>query len=171
MIICYLAGPIDYEKDRGGSWKKELLDLCSSNKDIGFFDPRAPFKFNKVDRDIASYIHDVNKEALIKADILVGRLMEKQTSVGTPIEFYHAFNLKLPMVILTDMDKSIYMKHIGTRARFVKDIAEMYDSLTILAAEWMTYLNIKGRVDTMPIHAGLKTQHASSLNGLVGTVR
>lgn len=135
MIICYLAGPIDYEADKGGTWKTELFKLTSGHKDIGFFDPCAPFKFGQVDSEMAAYIHDINMEALNRSDVLVGRLMKNQTSVGTPIEFYHVFKKK-PMIILTDMAESVYMKYIslGPEVRFVKDLNEMYGSLIKLTA-------------------------------------
>jgi nucleoside 2-deoxyribosyltransferase len=132
MITCYLAGPIDYEKDKGSSWKKELLDLCEDNKNIGFFDPFAAFKFNKVDQEMAVYVHDVNMIALEKSDILVGRLMRGQASVGTPIEFYQVLNRK-PMLIMTDMAESVYMQYIANHATFVDDINKLYGSLLKMA--------------------------------------
>lgn len=134
MIICYLAGPIDYERDKGSSWKNELLGLCEGNKDIGFFDPFAPFKFGKVDQEMATYIHDVNMLALRRADVLVGRLMRGQTAVGTPIELYDVRDRK-PMIIWTDMAESVYMQYIGVKAHLVRDINELYGTLIRLAGQ------------------------------------
>lgn len=134
MIICYLAGPIDYEKDKGSSWKEDLLKLCEINPDIGFFDPFAPFKFKKVNQEMSIYLHDINMAALDRADILVGRLMRGQTSVGTPIEFYHAMHRK-PMIIWTDMEESVYMQYIGVKAHFVKDMNELYGALIRAASK------------------------------------
>jgi len=134
MIICYMAGPIDYEKDKGASWKEELLALCDVNKELAFFDPCAPFKFRNVDADIAAYIHDINMVALERSDILVGSLKKGQTSVGTPIEFYQVRNHK-PMIIITDMAESVYMQYIGRQAIFVKDVNELYGKLMKAAHE------------------------------------
>lgn len=147
MIICYMAGPIDYEKDRGASWKEELLSLCEMNKEIAFFDPCAPFKFQQVDLDIARYIHNINMVALGEADVLVGSLKKGQTSVGTPIEFYHVRNSK-PMIIITDMAESVYMQYIGQHAIFVKDVNELYGKLVKIAHE------IEEQRAKMRCHAG-----------------
>jgi len=133
MITCYLAGPIDYEKDKGVTWKQELMDLCENNNNIGFFDPFTAFKFNKVDQEMAVYVHDVNMMALEKSDILVGRLMRGQASVGTPIEFYHMMNRK-HMLIMTDMADSVYMQYIGTQATFVNNINNLYGKLLKLVS-------------------------------------
>lgn len=136
MIVCYLAGPIDYEKDKGKGWKEELLSLCGNNDNIGFFDPYGPFKFNKTSHKMAKYIHDINMVALNQADILVGSLNRGQTSVGTPIEFYHVLDKK-PMLILTDMGESIYMKYIESNngVEFFDNINKLYGRLINIAKE------------------------------------
>jgi len=128
MIICYLAGPIDYESDKGAAWKDALMGLCSSNDNIGFFDPYSAFKFNNIDKKMAVYIHNINMIALESADIIVGKLMKGQSSIGTPIEFYRTMNKK-PMVIMTDMADSVYMQYIGTQAILVDDMHKLYNSL------------------------------------------
>jgi len=136
MIVCYLAGPIDYEADKGKGWKEQLLSLCTSNSNIGFYDPYGPFKFQSTSHEMAKYIHDTNMYALERADVLVGSLKRGQTSVGTPIEFYHVLNKK-PMLILTDLHESIYMKYLGSHnsVELFQDINRMYGKLIGLAKD------------------------------------
>lgn len=134
MITCYLAGPIDYDKEDDGSWKTELIErIKSGGDDIAFFDPAAPYRFNTVNEDVARYIHDVNMYALGAADILVGRLMSGQASIGTPIEFYHVMKSDKPMIICTDMEKSIYMKYISTKAILFPNMELLYNKLVEFA--------------------------------------
>jgi len=127
-MICYLAGPIDYEADQGKGWRGDLKKLCEGNRDIAFFDPYAPYKFGNITDKVASYIHDVNMMAMERADCVVGRMMKGQTSVGTPIEFYQSLRRK-PVIIWTDMGESVYMKYIGVHAILVKDINELYGTI------------------------------------------
>lgn len=127
MIMCYLAGPIDYNKEDGRTWKTHLYDLCAANYDIGFFDPYSPYKFNKIDSDLANYIHDVNMVAMSKADVVVGSLHKHQVSVGTPIEFYQMLGKK-PILIHTDMNESVYMRYIQSY-RYV----EFFNSIDLLS--------------------------------------
>lgn len=143
-VICYLAGPIDYEKDNGSSWKKELLNIHNddpSGSDIGFFDPFAPFKFVNIDDDIANFIHDVNMKAMEKSDIIVCKLMKGQTSIGTPIELYVGKLTKKPMFIITDMKDSVYMKYVSSSPQvevhdvenFGSEITKIYPRLKSMA--------------------------------------
>lgn len=139
-IICYLAGPIDYEEDKGASWKERLLDIHSGDptaSDIGFFDPQAPFKCGTIDKDMAEFIHDVNMKAMEKSDIIVCRFVKGQTSVGTPIELYMGKLTEKPMFIITDMKDSVYMKYISSSPNvevhdvnnFGSDITNAYKTL------------------------------------------
>ena len=139
-LIAYMAGPIDYMEDKGTGWRDELVKLCAESpqiavNDITFFNPYLPYKIGKVTIETAQYVHDVNLAALKKANILVGKLMKGQTSVGTPIEFYAVMG-KIPMIIMTDLEESVYMKYIGMKATFVKDINEMCLALSKIAEQF-----------------------------------
>lgn len=131
MIICYLAGPVDYDDGTYQGWKDELIKLCSNNSGIGFFDPPGSFKFNHIDYKVARYIHDINMFALNRADVLVGSLRKSQHSIGTPIEFYHATINYKPMLIRTDMDDSVYMKYMESysNVKFFNSVKNIYDEL------------------------------------------
>lgn len=128
-----MASPTD-EEDKGASWKEQLLTYCEPDKNIAFFDPYASFKFRSIDTDIASYIHDINKIALERADILVGSFNKGQTSIGTPIELYQACNNK-PMIIITNMTESVYMHYISKYAILVEDVLQLYGRLIKIAKE------------------------------------
>lgn len=131
MIIVYLAGPIDYSDDQ--SWKNRLIDGCDTIKDLAFFDPQAPYKVKSINMSLSQYIYDINMLALDRADILVGRLYNGQTSVGTPIEFHHCLEANKPMIIDTDLDKSVYMKILEINAKFVRGNEELTRELINMA--------------------------------------
>jgi nucleoside 2-deoxyribosyltransferase len=125
-MIYYLAGPIDYEKDRGTSWREELKKFCSNNKEIAFFDPVTPYKFVGITPSIAEYIFDMNMHAIDHADVVVVRMMEGQASIGTPIEIYYAHTHNKPIILITDMDRSVYIQYYASKCISVKDINEAY---------------------------------------------
>ena len=126
----YLAGPIDYEKDKGTSWRVEIKGIqVKAGKEYVFFDPVTPYYFTAVTSDVSQYIHDINMVALCEADVVVARLMKGQTSVGTPIELYEAIKRQISIILITDMDDSVYMKYIGIGAKVVGTIAEAIDEL------------------------------------------
>jgi nucleoside 2-deoxyribosyltransferase len=136
MMICYLAGPIDYEDDKGASWKSELIDSLKYNSNIGFYDPYAPFKFNKIDADISKYIFNVNMAAINNADLVVARLNRRQISIGTPIELYYAMENHKKLVVLTDIDASVYMAYIGTRSKIVRNMSELNDHILSVCGDY-----------------------------------
>jgi hypothetical protein len=128
----YLAGPIDYVEDNGTGWRGELKALVDTKikdaqtRDVVLFDPVVPYCFSRVTPDMATYLHDVNLVALEKASGIVARLMKGQVSVGTPIELYLAARLNKPIILITDMDESVYMTYVGRNAVRVSNVREAY---------------------------------------------
>lgn len=131
----YLAGPVDMATDRGIGWRAQLKELCKANNDIVFFDPAASFFLNRVRPGVAKYIHDVDMFALDHADAVVARMMKGDISIGTPIEIYRAQEHGKPLILMSDMDESIYVSYIGRRAVVVRDIHKLYGTILQLEAE------------------------------------
>jgi len=132
----YLAGPIDYEQDHGKNWRQEFRCLMHGDKiqrNFVAFDPVAPYYFTRVNEVMAEYIHNINMVALNEADVIVARLLEGQQSIGTPIELYEAKERNLWIILITDMQDSVYMSYIGTRAIKANDIADAYQKLVELS--------------------------------------
>jgi nucleoside 2-deoxyribosyltransferase len=126
-MIVYLAGPVDYEEDKGKGWREEIIKLCEGHRTLLLYSPQAPFSFSKATPEISKYIHDVNMAAMHHADMVVAKLMRKQASVGTPIELYEtAVRQKKPVVVITDMADSVYMQYIGIYGHLVNNINEAY---------------------------------------------
>jgi len=131
-MIYYLAGPIDYEKDKGTSWREELKNFCSVNKNIAFFDPVTPYKFVGLTPQISEYIFDMNMHAIDHADAVVVRIMKGQASIGTPIEIYYAHIHKKPVILISDMEESVYINYFASKCIFVCDINEAYREILSL---------------------------------------
>ena len=128
----YLAGPIDFEADKGSGWRDELKELVdqkvkdAQTREVVLFDPVAPYCFSRVSPDMSAYIHDVNLVALEQASAVVARLMKGQTSIGTPIELYVAARMCKPIILITDMDESVYMTYISRGAIRVSNVREAF---------------------------------------------
>jgi nucleoside 2-deoxyribosyltransferase len=133
-MIWYLAGPIDFDKDRDiQSWKQKLKELCKNSgrcNNILLFDPDT-YSFNKITSDISTYIHDVNMAAIDHADGLIVRWMSGQISVGTPIELYYAIQQHKKIILVTDMvNSSVYINFIANHSTVVvKDVDKAYGEM------------------------------------------
>lgn len=127
-MIYYLASPIDYCENQGG-WKEDLKSLCKIHDEILLFDPYAPYTFTKSNKEMAKYIHDMNMLAIMHGNAVVARMMTGQTSIGTPIELYYALKINKPVILITDMEKSVYMQYIGLHATVVKDVNQAYGKM------------------------------------------
>jgi nucleoside 2-deoxyribosyltransferase len=141
----YLAGPIDYEDDRGTQWRDELRGLCEMHAEMAFFDPVSPYHFNSITDKVAQYIHDVNMVALRGADAVVARLMKNQVSVGTPIELYYAIEHKKPIILITDMVNSVYIRYIGISGKLVSNLNEAYREMLVLEKEQKEMEELKAK--------------------------
>ena len=75
---------------------------------------------------MSAYIHDVNLVALEQASAVVARLMKGQTSVGTPIELYIAAKMCKPIILITDMDESVYMTYVSRNAIRVSSVHDAH---------------------------------------------
>ena len=64
--------------------------------------------------------------ALDKADGIIVRIMEGQSSVGTPIELYCAKNSGKPVILMTNMKKSVYIRYLSKDARMAITIEDVY---------------------------------------------
>jgi nucleoside 2-deoxyribosyltransferase len=128
----YLAGPIDFEADKGSGWRDELKGLVDTKikdvhtREIVLFDPVAPYCFSRVSPDMSAYIHDVNLVALEQASAVVARLMKGQISIGTPIELYVAARMGKPIILITDMDESVYMTYVSRGAVRAANVREAF---------------------------------------------
>ena len=122
----YMAGAIDYEPDKGASWREQLKKMCRGPNDIAFFDPVTPYCFNNITEEVSKYIHDMNMIALEKADGIVARMMEGQSSIGTPIELYAAKMSGKKLIFITNMKKSVYIKYLSKDAKTATNIEEAY---------------------------------------------
>jgi len=119
-MIFYLAGPIDLTSDKGKGWREEFKELCVQDNNILLFDPVSPYSmFGNIDTKIAEYIYTVNMRSIDYADCIIARMMRGQSSIGTPIELYYAIEHKKPIILITDMEESIYMKYIGSCSRII----------------------------------------------------
>jgi nucleoside 2-deoxyribosyltransferase len=112
-MICYLAGPIDFNDMSANNWKTELRNKCNKasfgSESILLFDPDI-YKFSKLSVDISKFIYKLNSRAIEMSDIIIMRLMKGQASIGTPIELHYATELGKNVILITDMlDKSAYM--------------------------------------------------------------
>jgi len=121
----YLAGPIDMVVDRGADWRDTLKKNMNGNKSVVFFDPVVPYHFNGITPSISAYIHDINMFALYESDVVVARIMKDQVSIGTPIELYEAIKKNKPIILITDMDTSVYMNYIGSRSIKVDNVYDV----------------------------------------------
>ena len=133
-MIWYLAGAIDYEEDKGSTWREELKKrVQQSYPEIGsvvFFDPVTPYMFNKTDEAAATYIHDMNMQAIDRADGIIARIMKGQTVVGTPIELYYTILKRKPIILLTDMEESVYIRYIRAHSIIADDLSHIVDLIT-----------------------------------------
>jgi len=121
----YLAGPVDFHPEER-TWKDELKKMCKENTGIILFDPDS-FSFGTITREVSDYIHDVNMQALNRADVLVVKWISKFKGVGTIIELYHAVQIGKPIVLITDMmETSVYLNYIGNRSNVVSDLNGAY---------------------------------------------
>ncbi|MCK5611398.1 nucleoside 2-deoxyribosyltransferase [Candidatus Pacearchaeota archaeon] len=125
-MIFYLAGPIDFELDKGSSWREELKEFCGNNKNVAFFDPVTPYKFVGITPQISEYIFDMNMHAIDHADAVIARIMKGQATIGTPIEIYYAHIHNKPIILISNMEESVYINYFASKCIFVKDINEAY---------------------------------------------
>jgi len=127
----YLAGPIDHEKDLGKGWRNKFKTMFDwQYSDIIFFDPVAPYHFTSVTPKISTYIYNINMKALEQADAIIARLVKGQISIGTPIELYHAIEWNMPIFLLTDIEKSIYMSYIMNQScTVVRDLKSLHKAI------------------------------------------
>jgi len=125
----YMAGPIDMEPDKGAGWRDQLKKLCRGPNDIAFFDPVFPYSFNNLTDDVSQYIHDMNMMALEKAGGIVARIMEGQSTIGTPIEMYEAKMKDKKMILITNMKKSVYIKYLSKDAKVTDTVDGAYEHI------------------------------------------
>ena len=139
-MIGYLAGPIDYHPGET-DWKKTLKSYCQKHDNILLFDPDT-YSFGKITRDVSKYIHDVNMEAILKADVVVARMMQGQVSIGTPIELYFALLNRKSIILITDMaDTSVYINYIGHNSRVVvSTVEEAYGQMLSFEKDRLEYI-------------------------------
>lgn len=128
-MIFYLCGPIDFEADKGSGWRDELKKLSRGPNNIAFFDPVAPYTFNNLTQEVSQYIYGMNMLALDKADGVVARIMEGQTSIGSPIELYYAKSINKPIILITNMKKSVYIKYLSAGAKIVESVEAAYQEI------------------------------------------
>jgi nucleoside 2-deoxyribosyltransferase len=132
----YLAGPIDFEKDKGSDWRNELKELFKERKSILLFDPVAPYSFCSVDKSMSNFIYQVNMRAIDYCDVMVARMMRGQVSVGTPIELHYAIDEGVPIILCTDMADSVYMNYIANKSKIVvEDVNGLYKAILTLIVE------------------------------------
>lgn len=121
MPVVYLAGPIDYATDNGVGWRNELKKAAKSeDSNISFFDPTAPYSFTIPNNDIAKFLFEINMGALHRSQLVLAKLPKGTPVVGTPIEVYEAYNLKIPIILMTDMDNSLTLRYFATNHALVR---------------------------------------------------
>lgn len=119
-MVIYTAGSIDYNTEIQ-SWKDTLKKyIFGVSPETVFYNPVEAFTVGIVlDTTAAQYIYDVNMIALEEADIIVAYMSSKSASVGTPIEIATASSKQIPLIIFTDMHKSVYLKYYESQGAIV----------------------------------------------------
>jgi len=114
MKVCYLGGPVDFTEDNGRDWREDFKRFAKEQgSSMSFYDPPAAFSFTEPNNSIASFLFEVNMVALRKCGIMLVRWDKRVPSVGTPIEIYEAFRAYVPVVMVTNLQESLTIRHFA----------------------------------------------------------
>lgn len=122
--LVYLAGPIDLVNAKESKGWREVAAKAFNEHNICSFSPA--HAFNWVGDDMgAQKLIDINYVALEKSDALFLHLPEKTQTVGSLIELKIASDLGKPIIIWTQLRKSLYLEPFIKESLLTKAIERM----------------------------------------------
>jgi len=143
-MVIYTAGPIDYNNEKQ-SWKDKLKEyILTANPETVFYNPAEAFTVGSViDNTAVEFVYNVNMNALRESNLVVAYISSKSPSVGTPIEIATAAEFNIPLIIYTDMRKSMYLKYYECQGAVVvsSDSQDAMSKLRIAVNDALANLN------------------------------